>query len=45
MRRREFLTFLGSTALLWPLIAGAQMSAELPTIGYLGTYSEPLQAP
>lgn len=36
MRRREFITLLGSTA-IWPISARAQQTGKLPTIGFLGS--------
>jgi putative ABC transport system substrate-binding protein len=39
MRRRALISLLGGTTATWPLTTRAQLPANLPTIGFLGTAS------
>jgi ABC-type uncharacterized transport system substrate-binding protein len=43
MRRREFITLLGSAAVVWPFTARAQQTGKVSLIGYLGTSSPSLE--
>jgi len=43
MQRREFITLLGSAAVMWPFTARAQQTSKLSLIGYLGTSSPSLE--
>jgi putative ABC transport system substrate-binding protein len=44
MKRREFITLLGSAVVAWPLEARAQQPAKLARVGYLGLTSAFQQA-
>jgi ABC-type uncharacterized transport system substrate-binding protein len=45
MNRRALITLLGgATAFAWPLKAGAQQSAKVPRVGFMGNSTEALEA-
>jgi len=44
VRRRELITLLGGTAIMWPLAGRAQQSPKLPTIGFLGPNTSSLDS-
>jgi putative ABC transport system substrate-binding protein len=44
LRRREFITLLGGTAVTWPTAARAQQAAKLPIIGLMGSDTAAAQA-
>jgi ABC-type uncharacterized transport system substrate-binding protein len=45
IKRREFITLIGGAAAAWPLVARAQLSTNIRTIGFLGMETEAGSAP
>ncbi len=45
MRRRQFITLLGGTAVVWPLVARAEISTKRPLIAVLSAIIKENNAP